>query len=145
MNTGQDSSDGKAWDCKHKKWALQTVLGLRVQFPLEVTFLLNLFCSNTILADLTEWSIYGKPRLTKMILILETPMGLMGEAGWKYYIGHNKGILFEFYNLFTCKVSARVPQPFCPLFTLLNKQTLNGLKERVMRFQQVRCSCKLKW
>ena len=26
--------------------------------------MLNLFCSNTILADLTEWSIYGKPRLS---------------------------------------------------------------------------------
>ena len=54
------STVGKAWDCKHKKWALQTVLGSRVQSLLEVTFLLNLFCSNTILADLTEWCIYGK-------------------------------------------------------------------------------------
>ena len=40
-----------------------TVLGSRVQVLLEVSFLLNFFCSNTILADLTEWSIYGKPRV----------------------------------------------------------------------------------
>ena len=31
-----------------------TVIGLRVQSLLEVTFLLNLFCSNTVLQDLTE-------------------------------------------------------------------------------------------
>ena len=40
-----------------------TVIGSRVQSLLEVTFFLNSFFSNTILADLTEWSIYGKPRL----------------------------------------------------------------------------------
>ena len=60
-NTCQYSWDGKAWDCKHKKWALQTVLGSRVQSVLEVTFLQNWFCPNTILADLTEWSVYRKP------------------------------------------------------------------------------------
>ena len=32
-----------------------TALGLRVQCLLEVTFLLNLFSSDTILADLTEF------------------------------------------------------------------------------------------
>ena len=32
------------------RWAVQTVLGSRVQVLLEVVFLLNLFCSNTILA-----------------------------------------------------------------------------------------------
>ena len=53
INTCQDISDGKAWDCKHKKWAT-TVLWLRVQSQLEETFLLNLFCFNTILV---EWSI----------------------------------------------------------------------------------------
>ena len=45
---------GKAWNCKHKKWA---VLGLGIQSLLKVTFLLNLFCFNTILAELAEWSI----------------------------------------------------------------------------------------
>ena len=42
-----------------------TVIGLRVQALFEVTFFwLNLFCSNTILTDLTKWSIDGKPRST---------------------------------------------------------------------------------
>ena len=40
-----------------------TVLGSRVQVLLQVSFLVNLFCSNTILASMPEWSTLGKPRL----------------------------------------------------------------------------------
>ena len=40
-----------------------TVLEARVQSLLEVTFLLNLFCSNTILAELAEL-FKRKPRLS---------------------------------------------------------------------------------
>ena len=39
------------------------VLGSRVQVLLEVAFLWNLFCSNTILASMPGWSTLGKPRL----------------------------------------------------------------------------------
>ena len=42
-----------------------TVIGLRVQFLLEVTFFLNLFCSNTILASFPEWSTLGKARMSE--------------------------------------------------------------------------------
>ena len=52
---------------RDKKWAAQSVLGLRVQVLLQVIFCWIFFCSNTILADLTEWSIYGKPRLIQNI------------------------------------------------------------------------------
>ena len=40
----------------------QEVLGSRVQVLLEF-FAEFFFCPNTILPDLTEWSIYGKPRM----------------------------------------------------------------------------------
>ena len=53
---------------KDKKWAAQSVLGSRVQLLLEVTFCWFFF-SNTILADLTEWSIYGKPRLSEVAFL----------------------------------------------------------------------------
>ena len=44
-----------------------TMLGSQVQSLLEVTFSLNLFCSNTILADLPELSILGKSRMIFLI------------------------------------------------------------------------------
>ena len=40
-----------------------TIIGSRVQVLLEVTFLLSLIFSNTILADLKHWSIYVKTRM----------------------------------------------------------------------------------
>ena len=43
-----------------------TVMGSRVQALLEFTFLLILFCSNTILASLPKWSTSGK-RKTRLI------------------------------------------------------------------------------
>ena len=46
---------------RHKKWA--QVLGPQVQSLLEATFLLILFSSNTILAELPEWFVLGKPRV----------------------------------------------------------------------------------
>ena len=54
------STVGKAWDYNRRA---TKVLGSEVQSLLGVTFLVNLFCSNTILAALPEWSILGKPRL----------------------------------------------------------------------------------
>ena len=39
-----------------------------VQFLLEVTFLLNSFCSNTFLASLPEWSNLGKTRTPTLCL-----------------------------------------------------------------------------
>ena len=48
---------------RDKKWAAQWVLGSRVQLLLEVSFFTHFIFSNTILADLTEWSIYGKTRV----------------------------------------------------------------------------------
>ena len=51
------STVGKAWEQE-----VSTTDSTRVKgsSPVEVSFLLNLFFCNTILADLTEWSIYGK-------------------------------------------------------------------------------------
>ena len=43
-----------------------TVPGSQVQFLLEVIFLLNLFCSNTTLASMPEWSILRKTSLSSM-------------------------------------------------------------------------------
>ena len=45
-----------------------TVIGSRVQSLLEVTFLLNLFCSNTILALESELSTLGKTRIGDFLL-----------------------------------------------------------------------------
>ena len=42
------------------------VIGSRIQSLLEVTFLPNLFCSNTILASLPELSTLGKTRLFEL-------------------------------------------------------------------------------
>ena len=52
---------------RDKKWAVQTVLGSRVQFLLEVVFFVEFICSNTILADLPEWSTLGKTRVSVSI------------------------------------------------------------------------------
>ena len=41
----------------------QHVLGSRVLFLLEVVFFAEFICSDTILADLPEWSTLGKPRM----------------------------------------------------------------------------------
>ena len=49
---------GKAWD---KRWALQKVLGLRVQVLLEVAFLLNLFFS----ALIQFWQIWQNDLFTE--------------------------------------------------------------------------------
>ena len=74
------SQSFKQWDLaqsarhENKKWTLQTVLGLRVQVLLDLSFLLYFFCSNTILEDLTEWCIYGKPQLCfSLWIIYSTP------------------------------------------------------------------------
>ena len=51
----------KAWDCTQA--VSTTVLGLRFRVLLGEAFLLNLFCSYTILVSMSEWSILGKPRI----------------------------------------------------------------------------------
>ena len=47
-----------------------------VQSLLEVTFLLNLFCSNTILALLPEWSTLGKNSNGDVPVCIITSIGL---------------------------------------------------------------------
>ena len=44
-----------------------TIVGLRVPFFLEVTFLLNLICSNTIVTLMPEWSILGKSQVRVLL------------------------------------------------------------------------------
>ena len=52
-------------------------------------FLLNLFCSNTILADLTEWSFYGKPRMVTLstdMNIHEEMIAYLSIGIWLYFV-----------------------------------------------------------
>ena len=62
------STVGKARDCNRRA---TKVLGSQVQSLLDVTFLLNLFCSKTILAVLPELTILGKPRMS----FVHAPLG----------------------------------------------------------------------
>ena len=43
INTCQDCSDGKAWDCKHKKWALQGSIPVKGNFFCRIYFALTQF------------------------------------------------------------------------------------------------------
>ena len=95
INTWQDSSVWKAWDCNRRT---AKVLGAQVQYLLEVTFLLNLFCSNIILAVLPELSVLGKTCLQKKYL------SATAVASWlKFWNMNNyqmsKIISFAFWNL----------------------------------------------
>ena len=52
-------------------------------------FLLNLFCSNTILADLTEWSFYGKPPMVTLCTdmnIHEEMIAYLSIGIWLYFV-----------------------------------------------------------
>ena len=52
-------------------------------------FLLNLFCSNTILADLTEWSFYRKPRMVTLCTdmnIYEEMIAYLSIGIWLYFV-----------------------------------------------------------
>ena len=83
INTCQDSSVGKAWNCNRKA---NKVLGSQVQSLLEVICLLNFFCFNTILAGLLhlpEWCILGKPqRYTEAHAILDQNFSWKHEANF---------------------------------------------------------------
>ena len=66
------------------------ILGSQVQSLLEVTFLLNLFCSNAIVALMSEWSVLGKPRLSSCKFWTKSPKrGLSVAPPKRTYILQN--------------------------------------------------------
>ena len=59
---------GSSTGVRHQRQEVSSTVSPRVESSSPVRgsffFCWIFFCSNTILADLTEWSIYGKPRIT---------------------------------------------------------------------------------
>ena len=91
INTCQDSSVGKAWDCKEE--VNNTILGSRVKSLLEGTFLLNLFCSNTVLASMPEWSISGKTQLSSTSTWCEFLLLLFSTFVWMIIVTSSVDII----------------------------------------------------
>ena len=56
-----------SWGSKSIHWSynIHTCFPMIATSDVEVIIVLNLICSNTILAELAEWSIKGKTRVSK--------------------------------------------------------------------------------
>ena len=104
---------------RDKKWAAQSVLGSRVQVLLGVRFLLNFFFSNTILASMPEWSIYGKTQMlstsftTRKLDYWDTAsihMHAVKLFTWHYFIMETStnSIIFSRNDSFTIKTDTSV-------------------------------------
>ena len=96
-NTGAKDPWISTWELAQLDWhgiKNTTVIGLRAQALLEVTFLLNLIYSNTILASLSEWSILGKTRLSLLQMDNSNGLRILQEGeptpkiGAKLLFGH---------------------------------------------------------
>ena len=69
LNLGRWNSSWKTWECK-TRCAIKGVLGSQVQSPLDVTFLLNLFCSSLRKPLLPDSSILGNTLLNFLVFVL---------------------------------------------------------------------------